>query len=162
MPRVWLSLGSNLEREQSLRGAVEDLRRDFGDLVLSRVYEGEPVGTQGPAFYNLVVGLHTEQAPDRIHRRMRAIEDAHGRVRGLDKFAPRTLDIDILTYGDQILSMNGLVLPRDEILCYAFVLCPLAEVAGDEIHPEKGISYRRLWDEFDQQGQPLWPIDMAF
>lgn len=158
MPRVWLSIGSNIDRERHIGGALERLRREFGELAVSRVYETEAVGFSGDAFYNLVVGLDTDLSPQELNARMHAIEAAHGRKRGGEKFAPRTLDIDLLTYGDQVLSRPGLELPRDEILKYAFVLGPLAEVAPHERHPLDGRTYAELWQAFDD-GQPLRPVD---
>jgi 2-amino-4-hydroxy-6-hydroxymethyldihydropteridine diphosphokinase len=82
-------------------------------------------------------------------RALREIEDAHGRVRGSEKFAPRTLDIDLLTYGDAVTTTDGYELPRDEILSYAFVLGPLAEVAGNEVHPVQKKRYGELWAGFN-------------
>ena len=159
MPRAWLSIGSNIDRERNLSGAVERLRREFGPLVTSRVYESEAVGFAGDAFYNLVVGLDTELPVGELGARLRAIESAHGRRRGGEKFAPRTLDIDLLTYGDRVLSRPGLELPRDEILKYAFVLGPLAEVAPQERHPVDGRTYGALWEAFDRAGQPIRAVD---
>lgn len=145
MPRVWISIGSNIDRERNIAGALRDLAAEFGSLVVSPVYETEAVGFAGDAFYNLVVGFDTRLRPAELHRRMRAIEDRHGRVRGEEKFSPRTLDLDVLTYGDAITTEGGKALPRDEILEYAFVLAPLADVAGDEVHPQAGLSYGELW-----------------
>lgn len=153
--RVWLSLGSNIERERNICGALRDLAARFGNLVVSRVYECAAVGFDGDPFYNLVVGIETEAAPQELAAAMRAIEEAHGRTRSGGKFAPRTLDIDLLTYGDQVVEQGALRLPRDEILKYAFVLGPLAEVAGPERHPVDGRSYAELWAAFDQAAQPL-------
>ena len=158
--RAWLSLGSNIDRGRNIRGALRDLAAEFGELVVSRVYECEAVGFDGEPFYNLVVGIDTQLPPLDLARAMRAIEDAHGRTRGGDKFAPRTLDIDLLTYGDQVLDEGPLRLPRDEILKYAFVLGPLAEVAGGELHPLDGRSYAELWADFDQAAQPLRPVEL--
>jgi 2-amino-4-hydroxy-6-hydroxymethyldihydropteridine diphosphokinase len=90
--------------------------------------------------------------------RLRAIEEAHGRLRDGPKFSSRTLDIDLLTLGDQVVHAGKLELPRDEILKYAFVLRPLADVAPEERHPLVGRSYRELWQGFDQAAQPLWPV----
>ncbi len=159
MPRVWLSIGSNLDREQHIRGAVRALRAEFPDLILSRVYESPPVGFEGALFFNLVVGFFTELPVERLVERLRAIETAHGRVRQERKFVSRTLDIDLLTYGDQVLNRGGIRLPREEITQYSFVLLPLSEVAGEERHPVNGKSFRELWQAFDAGEQPLWPSE---
>jgi 2-amino-4-hydroxy-6-hydroxymethyldihydropteridine diphosphokinase len=161
MPRVWLSLGSNIDREQHIRGAVRALRETFGKLIISSVYESEAVGFKGGAFFNLVVGFDTDRAPAELCRYFRAIEAAHGRERCGEKFASRTLDIDLLTYGDRVIKENNVEIPRDEITRYAFVLQPLAEVASDELHPALGMSYRELWKQFDKEGQVLEVVDFA-
>ena len=147
MPRCWLSIGSNQDREDSIRGAVTDLRAAFGDLILSSVYESPAEGFAGAPFLNLVAGIETDLRVAEIDRVLRGIEDAHGRVRGPDKFAPRTLD--------------GRALPRDEILRYAFVLGPLAEVAPDEVCPGAGQSYRELWTGLRPAHPPLTRFPMA-
>lgn len=160
MLRIWLSLGSNQAREQSLRGAVRMLREAFGPLVLSAVYESDAVGFVGEPFLNLVAGAETDLPVEAVQRRLRQIEDAHGRVRGGDKFSPRTLDIDLLTYG--ALVRPDLDLPREEIVRHAFVLGPLAEVAPDERHPVLGRRYAELWAAFDQAAQPLQRVDLEW
>lgn len=157
MPRAWVSIGSNQEREASVRGAVRALRKRFGPLVLSRVYETEAVGFEGQPFYNLVAGFDTDETVGALNAAFRDIEDAHGRVRGPEKFAPRTLDIDLLTYGDAVGVIDGCALPREEILRFAFVLGPLAEVAGDERHPAQGRTYRELWERFPAEQRALAP-----
>lgn len=147
MPWVWVSAGSNIDREHSIRAALWELHRAFGDLVVSPVYETEAVGFKGDAFFNLVIGFATELAPGELHARLREVEDRHGRQRGGEKFSARALDLDVLTYGDAVTDDGGKRLPREEILKYAFVLKPLADVAPDERHPETGDSYRTLWDQ---------------
>ncbi|MEJ1355377.1 MAG: 2-amino-4-hydroxy-6-hydroxymethyldihydropteridine diphosphokinase [Candidatus Sedimenticola sp. (ex Thyasira tokunagai)] len=159
MFRVWLSIGSNIERERNIRGALQALRERFGELILSDVYESEAVGFDGSPFYNLVAGFETTLSAGELMAELRGIEAAYGRQRGDERFAPRTLDIDILTYGDRVMNYEGQELPRDEIIRYAFVLLPLSEVAGEEMHPLTGKSYRQLWDEFDKTDQALWPVD---
>jgi 2-amino-4-hydroxy-6-hydroxymethyldihydropteridine diphosphokinase len=158
MPRVWVSIGSNVDRDRNIGGALVDLRRAFGSLVVSQVYESDAVGFAGDAFYNLVAGFDTDKDIAKLVACFRAIEVAHGRKRGGNKFAPRTLDLDLLTYGAQVVERDGLKLPRAEILDYSFVLGPLAEVAGSERHPVLGRRYRDLWREFDQASQPLRPV----
>lgn len=162
MPRCWLSIGSNQDREASIRGAIVDLRSAFGELALSSVYESAAEGFAGEPFLNLVAGIDTDSSVGLIDRTLRAIEDAHGRLRCPDKFAPRTLDIDLLTYGQAVGTLDGRDLPRDEILRYAFVLGPLAEVAPNEIHPSIGRTYGDLFAEhavrFAQGGQRLMAV----
>lgn len=148
MPRVWLSIGSNIDREHYIRGAVRALRERFGELRLSSVYETPAEGFDGAPFYNLVAGFDTELAPEQLYPLLRDIEDSHDRDRSGPKFSARTLDIDLLTYGDRVGNCCGKALPRDEILKYAFVLGPLAEVAPDERHPETGQRYAELWARF--------------
>ena len=163
MPRVWVSLGSNQERETSLRLAVRELRQEYGDLRLSPVYECAAVGFAGAPFLNLVVGFSTDQSVAEVRARLRAIEDAAGRVRGAEKFAPRTLDLDLLTYGAMVGVIDGYELPRDEILRFAFVLKPLADLAGAEIHPLTGRTYDDLWRHFAGEPGALVPyhLDLA-
>jgi 2-amino-4-hydroxy-6-hydroxymethyldihydropteridine diphosphokinase len=158
VPRVWVSLGSNLDRESSLRGAVRALRGHYGFLVLSPVYESLAVGFAGEPFFNLVVGFDTVASVSELRASLRAIEDAAGRVRGPDKFAPRTLDLDLLTYGDANGCIDGYDLPRDEILRYAFVLKPLTDVAGDERHPATQRTYHELWRDFNGEVLVLKPL----
>jgi 2-amino-4-hydroxy-6-hydroxymethyldihydropteridine diphosphokinase len=148
MPRVWISVGSNIDRERSVRAALWELRQLFGELVISPIYETEAVGFDGDAFLNLVVGVDTARAPGELHALLREIEARHGRQRSGHRFNARTLDLDVLTYGDAVTDDGGKQLPRDEILKYAFVLGPLADVAADERHPEDGRSYRDLWRDF--------------
>lgn len=156
--RAWLSLGSNIEPQQRIPAALEALREHFGSLVVSPVYESEAVGFDGDNFHNLVVGIETRLPVQELVRLLREIEAAHGRVRGAEKFSSRTLDIDLLTYGDHIIDQDGVQVPRDEILRYAFVLLPLSEVATQERHPVTGRTYRELWADFDADDQPLWRV----
>jgi len=161
MPRVWVSIGSNVDRERHVRGSVEELRARFGELVVSPVYESRAVGSgEAPPFYNLVVGFDTRESVDTLAACFREIEHAHGRRRSSDKFAPRTLDVDLLIYGGLVLRMDGLEIPRGEITRYAFVLRPLADVAGQERHPVLGRTYAELWEAFDAGEQPLWPVEL--
>ena len=157
--RCWLSLGSNIEPERQIPAALESLRRQFGELVVSPVYESEAVGFDGDNFHNLVVGIMTRLSPRKLAGELRQIEAAHGRDRGAEKFSSRTLDIDLLTFGEQVIDEPGVQVPRDEILRYAFVLRPLADVAARERHPAVGQSYGALWAAFDRSEQKLWPVD---
>ena len=162
MPRVWISIGSNIDREHHIRAALRELRALFGVLRVSPVYETEAVGFEGDAFYNLVVGVETDRRPAELHRLMREIEARNGRQRRGSKFSSRTLDLDLLTYGNEVTDEGGKPLPRDEILKYAFVLAPLADVAPGERHPETGQTYRELWaGDADRDRLGLRPLKDA-
>ncbi len=159
MARVYVSIGSNIEREHNVRSAIDMLGEHYRNLQQSRVYETEAVGFEGDHFYNLVVAFDAEETPQQVADYMHEVEDAHGRVRGGEKFAPRTLDLDLLLYDDLVLDEGKLQLPRDEIDKYAFVLRPLAEMVPDLRHPVSGKSYAELWAAFDADSQPLWPVE---
>jgi 2-amino-4-hydroxy-6-hydroxymethyldihydropteridine diphosphokinase len=158
MTRIFLGLGSNIEPAHYLPIALGELRALFGELRCSAVYEGAAMGFRGDPFWNLVVSARTALPVGALQRALRAIEYAHGRPRDATPASPRTLDIDILTYGDTVGRIDGVALPRDEILRHAFVLRPLAELAPDARHPQCGQSYAALWAAFDQAAQPLRPV----
>lgn len=153
MPRVWVSVGSNVERERHVRAALAELRAAFGRLRVSPIYRTRAVGFDGEDFFNLVVGFDTGRSPRELHSLLRDIEARHGRARDDERFAARTLDLDLLTYGHAVTDEGGRALPRDEVLRYAFVLAPLADVAGAERHPVLGTSYAELWADFPRDGR---------
>ncbi len=157
---VYLNLGSNVEREAHLRIGLAALRDKFGQLEMSAVYESEAVGFTGEPFYNMAVALHTDLALDALARWLRQLEYANGRQRNASRNSPRTLDIDILTFGDLCGTEHGICLPRPEILESAHVLGPLAELAPRDIHPGNGRSYGELWAEFPGQAL-IHPVDRS-
>nr|WP_010133382.1 2-amino-4-hydroxy-6-hydroxymethyldihydropteridine diphosphokinase [Microbulbifer agarilyticus] len=158
MAIVYLSLGSNIDREKHLCAALDALVEAFGDLKMSQVYESEAVGFEGDNFYNLVAAIDTGLSVGELALRLRDIEDANGRVRSGPKFSARTLDIDILTYGDLTGEVDGVALPRDEILKNAFVLLPFSELAPQAVHPVAKQTYQQLWEAYDKASQKLWPV----
>ena len=120
MPRIRVSLGSNIEREAHIRAAVTELERHLGPARISPVYETDAEGFEGPAFYNLVTGHETELPAEAVIKLFRQLEDELGRVRGDDRFDSRTIDIDLLTYGDMVAEVAGksgfarqLISPKD-------------------------------------------------
>lgn len=159
MHRVYLGLGSNIDAPQHIRLALEALEADFGPLDRSRVYESEAVGFAGDNFLNLVVGLDTELDLASLARQIKALEAKHGRTPQTPRFSARTLDVDILTFDDWVGEFSGIRLPRPEILENAFVLRPLAELAGQRLHPQTGRSYASHWQAYDRS-QRLWPVTL--
>lgn len=158
MPRVYISIGSNIDRERYITAALDALDEWFDDLLISSVYESESVGFDGSPFYNLVVGVDTGLAVAELSARFKQLEADNGRRRDVPKFSARTLDLDILTYDDEVGTVDGVELPRGEILKNAFVLLPLAEIAPAAIHPVCGKRYHDLWQAYDRD-QKLWTVD---
>ena len=160
MAQIYISVGTNHNREHHIRMAVQELAQQFGELQLSSVYESDAVGFKGDAFYNMVIGASTTLSVADCVAVFKAIEDRHGRVRGGEKFCGRTLDLDLLTY-DTLVCRQPVELPRGEITENAFVLWPLAEIAAEQIHPVTGQSYAALWQAYNKS-QKLWPIDFSW
>lgn len=156
MTQVYVGLGSNIERDANVRGGIGALKKRFGDLVISSVYESPAYGFEGDNFYNLVVGFDTELSVKGLTGVLRDIEYAFGRQHGEQPFISRTLDLDLLIYNDLIRHDENFDLPREDIMRYSFTLCPLAEIAGEKHHPETGQSFSDLWQVFDKRGQDLW------
>jgi len=110
----------------------------------------------------MVVGATTELSLPALSDALKKIEDANGRMRHGPKFSPRTLDIDILTYGDFVGEQAGIELPRAEIIHNAFVLLPLAEIAPAVMHPHLKKTYAELWSAYDKASQSLWAIEFEW
>ena len=158
MAQVYVSVGSNLERERNIATALQELTESYGELQQSSVYESAAVGFDSAPFYNLVVGFSTRESPRVVQDQLHAIEDRCGRQRTATLSA-RTLDLDLLLYDDQVMTDGKLVLPREDINRYAFVLGPLAEIAAAARHPVSAVSYAEMWAAFDDSDQPLTRID---
>ena len=162
MARIFISVGSNIDREDNIKNAVVAMEELFSDLVLSTVFESESLGFDGDDFYNLVVVATTESDVDQVRFQLRQIEIQQGRKRGDPRFSSRTIDLDLLLYDELVVQQDNFELPRPEITEYAFVLCPLAEVAPDVRHPVTGEPYAALWGKFDKSSQPLVKTNMTF
>ncbi|MCY3604526.1 MAG: 2-amino-4-hydroxy-6-hydroxymethyldihydropteridine diphosphokinase [Gammaproteobacteria bacterium] len=144
--RVYVSAGSNIEPRANLEAACAALKDHYPDLELSPLYETPAEGFSGPPFLNLVVSFRTNEAPEEILEALAEREALAGRDRSGGKFASRTLDLDLLLYGDRV--DEALKLPHPDIERYAFVLKPLADLAPDLRHPVSGVSIAELWQSF--------------
>ncbi len=148
MVRIALGIGSNLDRRRHIQGAIDALSERFGALALSPVYRTEAVGFEGPDFFNLVCTMDSDLDVEALQAELKRIELSQGRARTGKRYESRTLDIDILLYGDAVLHDRGYDIPRGEITRYAFVLKPLSDLMPEARHPDSGENYRTLWQRF--------------
>ena len=160
MARIFIGVGSNLERQKYIRSGIRALKGVFHNLKASTIYENKAIGFAGDNFYNFVVVCDTDLGLDEVVDNLHRIEDEHGRDRSQPRYSSRTLDLDLLLYDDLIIENEAVQLPRNDIDRYAFVLCPLAEIAGELRHPVSCKTYVQLWSEFDRSGQELWPVEL--
>ncbi|QKZ07082.1 MULTISPECIES: 2-amino-4-hydroxy-6-hydroxymethyldihydropteridine diphosphokinase [Pseudomonas] len=155
LTRIYLGLGSNVDREAHLCAGLDALAGFLTDMHCSAVFESQPVGIKSGPFYNLVVSALTDLPLTELDRRLKFIEADNGRYAPERKGLP--LDIDVLMYGELAGNFDGLVLPRAEILKNAFVLWPLALIAPDVVHPGVGKPMAELWAQA-QIDQVLAPV----
>ena len=159
MSLIYLSLGSNIDAPKNIHAALDALEQQFGLCLISSVYESKSLGFQGKNFLNLAVTIQSHLPINELLNVFKIIEDALKRDRSAPKFSDRTMDIDILCVDDRWGDVDGIRLPRAEILENAFVLLPLAEIAPDYIHPCTGLPYSNHWKIFDKDTQDLWRVN---
>lgn len=155
LTRVYLGLGSNVERERHLTAGLDALAAFLQQMECSPVFESQAVGIKSGPFFNLVVTGLTDLPLIELDRRLKFIEADNGRYAPERKGLP--LDIDVLMYGDLHGNFDGLILPRAEILKNAFVLWPLSLIAPQLLHPGAGKAMAQLWREA-QIDQVLAPV----
>ena len=156
---VFVSVGSNIAPEDNLRMACRELAADYGDLNLSSVYRNKAVGFEGDDFLNMVVGFNTAAQPEHLFAHMEQLHEQAGREYQENPFCSRTLDLDILLYGDLV--RRRLKLPHQDLEKYEFVLCPMVEVAPELRHPVSGKTMSQLWDGFDAETHPMQKVDIG-
>lgn len=158
--RVFVAAGSNLEPEKHLARACAEIRHSWHDAVFSRAYRNAAVGFDGPEFINLVLGFTTAQPLEAVIARLRAIETQCGRPRYAPKWASRTMDLDVLLFGDRVEKTTDYTLPRPDLLKRPYMLGPMAEIAPDVVHPTANKTMRQLWEEFDRDGHAMNAVDL--
>jgi 2-amino-4-hydroxy-6-hydroxymethyldihydropteridine diphosphokinase len=161
MPAVYVAAGSNIEPERHLALAVAELARDFPGARSSPWYRNRAVGFDGADFINLVVGFTTALPVRAVLERLHAIEARCGRSRDAPRWAPRTMDLDVLLYGDLVCDEPGLKLPRPDLLKRAYMLGPLAALAPEVMHPTAHLTIGELWARFDRTAHPLETVAAA-
>ncbi|MCJ2377993.1 2-amino-4-hydroxy-6-hydroxymethyldihydropteridine diphosphokinase [Vibrio sp. ZSDZ34] len=143
MITAYIGVGSNLEREKHIQAAHQELKRLADCVEPSPVYSCESVGFSGHEFYNMVFRIETELSLSELNAALKAIEIRWGRAVDATKFQNRTLDLDILLFG-QLISHDKPKLPRDDIFKYPFVVQPLFDLTPDLLIPEDGRSVRAI------------------
>ena len=155
MPEVYLAAGSNVDPERHMRQAVAELGREFPGVRFSPWYRNRAVGFDGDDFINLVAGFGTALPVLGVVERLHAIEGRCGRGRAAPRWAPRSMDLDVLLYGDLVCEEPGLRLPRPDLLKRAYMLGPLAELAPEVMHPTASLTIGELWRRFDRDAHAL-------
>ena len=155
MPAVYVGAGSNVAPERNLARAVAELAREFPGARFSSWYRNRAAGFAGEDFINLVTGFDTALPPHAVLAKLHAIETLCGRPRDAPRWAPRSMDLDVLLYGDLVCEEAGLRLPRPDLLKRAYMLGPLAALAPEVVHPTAGVTVGELWRRFDQSSHPL-------
>lgn len=155
MVKIYLGIGSNIEAEKNIIAGLESLEILFSKLEISPTYLAPAFGFDGDAFHNLVVSAETDLPIEEIVSALRQIEFDHGRPKQAVKFSARSLDIDLLLYGDYVGKAGGYNIPRSDIDKFDFVLRPLQDIAAKEIHPVSGKSFAELWQEMNAKTESL-------
>ena len=151
---AFVALGSNISAERNLPLAVAELAALGHIAAISQVYETAPIGPAGqPTFLNAAVLVLTDLEPLALWKRLREIETRLGRTRTPDKYAPRTIDLDLCLYGNTILDSNELTLPAADIVSRAYLATTLAELAPAVRHPATGETLAGIADRLGGQKQ---------
>lgn len=159
---AYLCLGSNIKPEENIRFAVARFKHDFAKVTLSNIYKSSSVGFTGDDFLNLAMAVQTELSLDQLLDYVDALEREAGRVRvQRGRYDSRTLDVDVVMYGDLTGKHKGREWPSDDIDKEAHVLLPISEVAGCQRHPRTGLEFGQLWHNFDQDKQALKRVYIA-
>lgn len=161
MALISISIGTNVTPEYHLRTAVHILRPYFSNILVSEVYQSEPVNFGGENFLNICIGGHCNLSLSQVIELLKSIENQYKRSRTHINKSKITLDLDLLFY-DALVITEPLVLPRQEILNNAFVLQPLADIFPDLRHPINQQNYQALWQSFNKDSQKLWKIDFKW
>jgi len=155
---VYVAAGSNVDPLRNLQHALRELNQHYR-LRVSPAYRNGAVGFEGDDFVNLVIGFTTPDSVEQVIVRLHEAEAACGRPRDAPKWAPRTMDLDLLLYDDLIRDVPGLKVPRADLVRRAYMLRPMADLAPDVRHPINGKTMRALWNELDSNAHEMTVVD---
>ena len=158
-----VSLGSNIAPETNLPAAIAALqsRPDIRVLAVSPTYVSLPVGGANPQplFHNAAMLIETALSPAALRQALREIEVSMGRVRSEDKYAARTIDLDLAMMGSQVLEVDGRHIPDPDIALHPHLALPLADIAPDWFHPELGRTLRQIADSMTYSAHEIRRLD---
>jgi len=161
--QVLVAAGSNIEPEANLRRALDTLACHYPRMQCSRAYRNAAVGFAGEDFVNLVIKFDTDDDDVRsVLAQLHEAEAACGRARAAPKWAPRSMDLDVLLFGDRVCDEPGLVLPRPDLVRRAYMLGPAAELAPATVHPTLGRTLAQLWRDFARDAHPMRVVDIGW
>jgi len=159
--RVYIGAGSNIEPAANLAAACRGLTGRYGELQVSSVYRTRAVGFDGDDFLNLVISFVTDESPRSLITVLEHLQEQAGRRKTGPRFTSRTLDLDLLLYGDETICEPCIRIPRDDIQRYGFVLAPLAELAADLRHPQTGERIADLWARCPAEQRPVAQLPLS-
>jgi 2-amino-4-hydroxy-6-hydroxymethyldihydropteridine diphosphokinase len=153
--RAFVAGGSNVDPERHIALAARLLLAAFPGTRFSNCYRNRAVGFEGPDFLNFVAEIPTRLEVDELLAELHRIEAACGRARDAPKWAPRSMDLDVLLYGQRVEARAELTLPRPDLLSKPYMLGPMAELAPGVRHPQLGTTMGELWAAFDRAAHAL-------
>jgi len=160
MSTAYLGLGSNVNARSNIAAGIEALRETFSNVRLSPAYQTPAIGFDGDDFINLTAAVDSCFEPIKLKHFLNDLEDRHGRKRNVAKFSDRTLDIDILLFDDLYMVSPVLKIPRAEIMAFAHVLKPLADLAPRLVHPVCRKTIAEIWRDYPGDRSGLRIIEL--
>ena len=144
MNEITISLGSNIDPSDNLEKAGDLIKNKFNLIKSSKIYSSKSEGFVGEDFLNQVILCDTDLTFERVIKLLKGIEVSMGRKKEKIKFSDRLIDLDLLTFGEEIIKRNNQEVPHKDIEKYSFVLVPLAEICPRKIHPLNGLTFKEM------------------
>lgn len=160
MVDVYVAAGSNIDPLRHLQAALASLERSYAPLKISPAYRNKAVGFEGEDFVNLVVGFSTNDSLERVRTRLQDIETDCGRPRDAPKWAPRSMDLDILLYGTEVRNEPGMIVPRPDLVKRPYMLKPMSDIAPEVLHPTQQRTMSELWHAFEGKDHAMTVVKL--